>query len=680
MSTDQTSRRALCRAALCLLAIVALFSFPAVAGKKKSKRFKIEPGPVTMSAEEKAYVANPELGMEDIVVFVEESERHDVLAEGREAGQSTIQLDHFLTYHRRYKVLSEDARDDVDITLPTIKEQGALRKFWARVIHPDGTVKELSRDDLETQEIDRVGGRRRSVLKAALPGVEVGSVIDWGYEVHNEFWSYPEPEPIQEEWPTLLRRHRWRPFQGLNAAYFVSGPKDAEIEIDSSLKGIVIVAENLPPVEREPYMPPALEARVHFVPYYTDSKGNRKQFWDSKAREFANELSGWCGSAKARRELLAMTGMAAEAGTRDKLEQLYGWMGANIANRDYTSADERASLAALEKAEPRNKSASDVMQRRRGTTRDIAKTYACLARTIGARAGAIMAVDRDERYLHLEIESEYQFSRMLIELTVPGEQPFMVAPGNPIPFGDLPWWVTGMSALKAGDKGAAVAKVPVLRAEQTELTSVAELSFIDENEAVEVQWSRMGTGQYGYSRARLRSLAPKDREDSLLRRCGNSEDFEVETAESGGLVAWLGEYELSCMGELVGAGIEDGAGRVSASFRGPWLKSPLSLDPGERKQRLIFNYPWSASEEIYVHAPEGYKPAGAPAPVHVDSQLGGYHLEIEVIDTGYVVRRRLIQKLPMLKAQYYQHLASFIQQVKRADETPLEFVRDGGAG
>lgn len=657
---------------LCLLSVF-VFATSTVLAKRAKNKLDIEPGPTTMSLAEKAIVAEPDKGIEHAVILVEESSRDDTFGSG-----------YRLAYHLRAKILSNEARDLGDITVPLVEELGTLSKFWAVVIKPDGTMQKFGKGLLKRQTIAEVQGYTATMLKAALPGVEPGCVIDFGYKLSNSMWFPADPVALQRDWPVRLIRYRWRPYQEWPAAYFITGPEDFAVDIDQSKSAILITAKNVPPHKDEKYSPPEFEVRPHFVPYYRRSNKAGIDYWHETSLRDEEELKDFCGSSSKRKKALAEIGIPTDLDLERKTRFLYDWILENIDNPSFRTAEEEAE-AALKKLKTRVvpvEELRDLLKQRRGSRRQITLTFTGLARELGAEAHIVKAVDRTRRYFKPGMLSQQQFSVSFVELRLPGagtDEPLRLDPADAMPYGQLPWWITGLTGIRSTPKGAETAKIPMSGHDQNRIVTRTTIEFIDDNETMAVNWSRRATGQALLSRRRsLREMAPDKLDERLRELCGEDARFEVDSATTGDLKPLAGGYELTCSGERFTAGLDEDTDKYLFSFDGQWIRSVLDLDPGPRAQQVNLPYCWTEQNEILVQAPVGFAPGQAPKPVKLDNPFGRYSLTARKSEDGYLIRREYVVKRPVIAAQHYPALAEFLEAIRQADDIDLEFVRTAG--
>jgi hypothetical protein len=648
------------------LYIVVLLSSLSLNAADQTK-INIEPGPLTMSAEERSITANPEQGAEHGVILIEETDRNEDMSLANE-----------VTYHMRAKILSNEGRSLADITIPFNSEDSKLKEWWARTILPDGEVLELAKDELEEQILAELSSGDYAVLKGTLPGVVPGCVIDYGYRVRVEGFISPPPIKLQRAWPVKELRYRWKPWGEKSSAYFLVGGDRVDIDIEQHRSAFLIRARDISPVVEEPHMPPDAVVRAGLYLYYTDAENDDiQEYWKNLAKLVERWTKDFYGSRSLRRSTIEAAAVPADADLQAKLRHLYDWLEKNIENTSLRSAEEDEAAAAADEKEP--ESAKQVMKLSRADSIQIAQLFVGLARELGAEANIVLAVDRTENYWQPQMRSLDQFAAFLVGLQLPGDaegSALVIAPGSGLPYGQVPWWLSGVRSLMATEDGAETVFIPVTKPTQNVYQSAVEVSFVEDNEIIEIDWSQSGTGQAGYSeKRRLRGRTAENRDKRLRKLCGESADLEVVSAESPGLETLAGGYQLSCTCEVLVSGVDEAEETFRYQFSGPWIRELPDLTAENRVHQVTFNYPYVVNTAIDIEAPEGFVPRGAPAPISIDSPLGNYRLSITETPTGYRVERMMALSILGIKAEGYPFLLRHLNAIRQADRTELVFER-----
>ncbi len=632
----------------------------------------VRPGAKVMSAEEKAITADPEKGIEHAVILIEQTERDDTTSGG-----------YRLKYHLRAKILSSEARSLGDITVPIYRETGNVRKFWAYVIKPDGSVKEIGKKGLKKQVVTESNRSKLTALKTALPEIEPGCVIDYGFDILVGIFLPPRPVALQRSWPVREVHYRWLPYPGWSAGYYTT--KDDRVEVKRGKDKILVSAYDLPPRPDEPNMPPVREVGIYLYPYYARSSKAGAAYWNEVAGSTERTLKSFCGSKRKMDKLIAKMEMPASADLPGKLRYAYDWLLEKVTNKSLMTKDERAKWK-IDLEDSRKKrsevvdSALDVLDKGWGTPYQISLLYTGLARALGAEANLVRAVDRTQQYFKPALCSTEQFDSFFVEVTLPSPsgKVYFLDPGDGMPFGQIAWWLTGVTSLKSTPTGAKTLGAPLSRPAQNPVKTKTEITFIDDNEALDVNFSRRASGQAMLlTRRALRNMTPKEREKTLLEYCGNSGDYEVSSAETGDLTALSGDYELKCQGEAIVTGLDEDISTYSFRWDGVWLSALPDFDAGERKTAINFHYLYSKEDELHVVAPEGFEATEPPARINYDSSVLDYQLVVSKSPDGYIVVRKLVLKVPMIKREGYDQFVKLLVKLKQADETPLVFKKIG---
>ncbi|HZE89455.1 MAG TPA: DUF3857 domain-containing protein, partial [Verrucomicrobiae bacterium] len=474
------------RRAPALAAALALSTL--ATGATKPAFAPIVPGAMIMTADEKAIVPDPNAGVEQGVVLVEEIEQDD-----------TGKVDR-TTFHLRAKILSSDARSLGDVSIPLESEIGYVKEWWGRTILSDGTVLELKQSDLKEQIVETT--RRKSVraLKAILPGVAPGCVVDFGWIVWDISQKSLRHVPIQLEWPVRNFRYHWLPPTDHGTGWGITHREGLTIEQAREGLTLVVTGRDLPAVAEEPYMPPGDEGRATLWMYHTSFfSTNAKDFWDTYARGIESQLKTFVSFRPPVDKAMAAMAIPDDADLMTKLRRAYDWLGAHVKDVGFLSAEEDAEAQrALDASKDRL--AGEVLRSGVGSSDEIAWLYVTMARRLGADASLVLAADRSDHYWHPDVKTTSQFDGTLVAVRArgePDEKLVFVSPSSGLPFGEVAWWFTGIPALLVSGRGAHSVVVWDAPAKQNVSDTRVDLSFDAGGEGT-VRWLRSDTGQQGY--------------------------------------------------------------------------------------------------------------------------------------------------------------------------------------
>ena len=324
-------------------------------------------------------------------------------------------------------------------------------------------------------------------FKVAMPGVVPGAVIDYGFVLRTTEFLAPDTVWLQREWPLQLLRYRWAPYARLASGYTcrrVSG-----LDVTPTVKDgkVLVEAKDIRPVADEPMMPPSAESKASAVFYYHPSETTPAVYWEVVAKAVEMENDFFLSKA-AVADLLERAAPPASDAVTPKLRAVYDWLGANIENVT-TRTIEAEELAARAKDRSEEDTARFVMQKRRGESFQIAQLFVGAARKLGAEAWIVLAADRTENYYNPALLDMRQFGWTLVAVRAPDgpqERFVFVAPGSGLPYGEVPWWLTGVNVLVATKDGPLPVPVPASEAAGNVGTTRATVTFSPEGDTASV--------------------------------------------------------------------------------------------------------------------------------------------------------------------------------------------------
>lgn len=574
--------------------LVALLAIAAAAPPSKAARWEIEPGPTTLSAEELAIVADPAAGAQHAVILVDETLRD-------ESDPSYTKI----TYRQRAKVLSSEGRALATITLPFNHQTAQLKDWWARTICPGGAVLELPRKEIKEQEVIRVRRDAERVLRAALPGVEPGCIIDYGYRITVQGVDRFEYIPFQREWPVKLLRYRWNPDAGRAALYHMRRPVNTKLEVTKEENSLLFTGADLIPFKPEPLMPPYDIVRGGATLWYNwrPVPSDANVYWDSVALDQDEMFEKFLGKKPPIAAAIASLGIPPDATLDEKLRAAYDWTLLNIRNRSLLTAEQRAAAEEQDEVEQKEEkkkayafqrkwnSAGDLLDHRDGYRRQINRIFAALARELGAEVDFVLAPDRRLTYWDKVRRSEYQLSDSFLAVRGKGEPAgkwTLLDPGSAMAYGTIPWYLTATMGLRASAGKAHEIPLPYADARTNLLGAQVRLAIEGARGAASVTWSAAGLGQrMSDERLQLRRLAPHERSLELLDFCGHGGDLEITRAEAPGIDSPTASFALDCEGTLVNLPIDRGGSRFFLPIQGPWIAPIPSLTSASRTHPIL---------------------------------------------------------------------------------------------
>jgi hypothetical protein len=133
--------------------------------------------------------------------------------------------------------------------------------------------------------------------------------------------------------------------------------------------------------------------------------------------------------------------------------------------------------------------------------------------------------------------------------------------------------------------------------------------------------------------------------------------------------------ELTCTTERLVRDLDDSIGRFSLAWTGPWMMRAPDLPPGERVHPVVFDYPRVDLVELTIVPPPGFRTSEAPEPTELTGPYGAYRLAVARTGAAVKISRSLTLRHVRVPAEEYDALRAFLDDVRRADDTRVRFLR-----
>lgn len=199
------------------------------------------------------------------------------------------------TRHKRIKILTEKGKDYANIEIPFWHEN-EINDLEAQSFLPNGDDFELDDDNVFEE-----GSEKWKLLKFAIPGVEVGSVFEYKYELFSEYFGYLQPWYFQGK--EFTKRSELKVYKpngfGYNAfktntdihnIEFIESEEWNPFKIGQKIKTFKWIITDLPGIKKEPYMNNLNDYLAHItfqIASFKNQYVNRTYIksWDDIAKE-----------------------------------------------------------------------------------------------------------------------------------------------------------------------------------------------------------------------------------------------------------------------------------------------------------------------------------------------------------------------------------------------------------
>jgi hypothetical protein len=590
--------------------------------------------------------------------------------------------DFYSEHFYRIKIFSDAGKKYADVEIPSTKYFGEVRDIHGKTIHPDGKVIDFDGKVLD-KLIAKAGDAKIQVKTFSLPDVTPGSVIEYTYKISlPAAYLAPADWRVQDAIYTRRAHFVYRPFTGgttatlLWRASHLDNIKPPHRESDGSWAMDVADVAGVP---EEDYMLPLNEVRGRIEFYYTREQhlGDTKQYWDSVAKQWADENEKSIGKRGSIRDLANQLTASADS-PESKLRKFY-FRAQAIHNFDY-DPEKTVQEAEREKAK-KDANVDDVLKRGSATKLNINQFFVALAQAAGYEASITWVRARTRSFFHPEMQDRSELNEALVWVRA-GDKEYYLDPGNPFcPFGMLPWYETFTTTMRPTKQGAVFAETPLTSSDQSIISRNAQFT-LDPDGSISGTFTVRFTGQSAF----VRRLDGRNEDetgrkkiisDEIKNMFPGSTTFELTT-----LTGWeKNDAPLEAVGKVTMPNIATIAGRrvllpVTAFTTGTRQR----FEATKRTQDIYFAYPYSNSDDLTIKLPATLQTATLPKPSAYN--LGKeFHYEIAANqDSGglHVVRKMSVNGV-LYPVDNYGDIRGFYSLAKSSDEQQVVLQTAGSS-
>ncbi len=607
---------------------------------------------------------------------------------------------HFQSYYARIKVLAEKGKELATVELPYVRGSTKITDIKGRTIHSDGTIVPLT-VKVEDLMVTKSGDLQIQRKVFTLPSVEVGSILEYKYEIHYDDNIYSSPEwEIQRPYFIHKAHFQFTPFK----AFMPRGSADTEtsmyltdergrvlssliwwnrlppgIKMQTSVNGSYSIdLADIPPIPDEEYMPP-LNTFLYKLFFYYKAQSDAEHFWPDEGKLWSKDVEKFAEPSKVIKD--AVSGLIAPTDSDlDKARKLYDAVEA-LDNTDYSRVKSASEMKVLKIKEATR--AQDTWQQKSGSSEDIAMLYLAMLRAAGLTAYAIKVVDRDNGVFDPTYLSLSQLDSTLVILSTGGKQ-ILLDPGEKMcPFQTVSWRHSSAGGLGQSDQGVAFSITPAQQYKENVTQRIGDV-YVAAQGDVTGHVSIVMTGQKALH-WRQRALREDDEE---LKKEFDREELDAYVPE--GVEAHVDHFlslndpysNLMAIVNLKGS-----LGTVTAKrmiLPGFFFETRVRVPFVNEEKRLLpvdMRYGDRITDQVTYHLPDGMTVEGAPQ----DSNFSwpGHALLVAkslVQPTQIVIGQTLSLGFTLAKPDEYQDLRGFYQKLAAADQEEVVLTASPAKG
>jgi len=585
--------------------------------------------------------------------------------------------------------VGEDAPWDTDSYQGKV-EIGALE---GRVVHADGTVVPLM--GKPTELLKATKGPRGTETIFTLPGVEVGSVIEYRYQVRYDRYLTAPNWQLQAPYFIHKEHFVFKPSKQFDPALRSSGVSDSslkdphdnvltDIELRPNLPAgktvtrdamgnYLIELTDVPAIPTEPFAPPINLAAYGVYFFYTYTP-DVKDYWQKQMSFWNKALNNYTETTAALQNAVKENVSTSDSAL-DKAKKLYALV-QKLDNLD--GSPDGAPLSGSEFI-PHGK-VETILLNKKGSSNEIAYLYLALVRAAGIKAQAVRVASRSVRAFSAQYMDNVQLDTALIVLNIDGKEIF-VDPGTRMaPFEVLHWAHAGAGAVRLDASNKVETFVTPL--EKNTDNSTLHVGSID----LTPEGTISGTLKIAFIGQRaieLRQLGIKSGADAVKEELNKMIAAQAPQGVQAKVdhVAYLDDpsKQLLAVINVSGSFAKNSAGHlvVPRLFFEAQEKNPFPADK-VRELPIDMRYPAQEQEQITYVLPAGYTLKENPQDANLRwEENAAYQLRTKVAGDSITDARVLARGFTLLDAKDYEQVRDFYQKVVAADQQELVLAGPG---
>jgi hypothetical protein len=601
---------------------------------------------------------------------------------------------HYQSFYARIKVLTEKGKDLATVEIPYMKGTYQITDIKGRTIHSDGTIVPLAgkpEDLLISKTVNKDGETTQFSRRVfTLPSVEVGSILEYFYEVRYDEKHFSSPTwEIQRPYFVHKAHYFFTPFKGFLAGMQNATSMYLEDEHERVLNTLIwtpklpagvgplkadasghynLEVTDVPPIPVEEWMPP-IQSFLYKVNFYYKSSGSAAEFWADDGKLWSKDVDHFAETSKTIRE--AVSGLIAPADSElDKAKKLYKAVQA-LENTDYSRKKSESELKQLKLKNVKH--AEDIWNQKTGSSEEIALLYLAMLRAAGLPAFAMKVVDRQEGTFDINYLSLRQLDDTIVILSSGGKEIYLDPGEKMCPFQTVSWRHSGAGGIRQTAGGREPNVSPIQPYPDNKILRIGDVT-LDSKGAVTGSFRFVMNGQealYWRQRALTSDL------DEVKKQF----DRWIESIFPSGVEAHvesfsaLDDTDKNLIAFVKAQGVLGSATSKRLLLPGFFFETrgghPFVAQ--EKRQEFVdMHFGEVETDQVTYHLPAGLNVESAPQDGKVTWPEHAMLGSKTVPAPGQVtIARSLSRAFTFLKPEEYQDLRGFYQKVAASDQQQL---------
>jgi len=593
----------------------------------------------------------------------------------------------YRNYYARIKVLQEKGKELATVEIPYQKGPFKIEAVQGRTIHSDGTVIPLN---VKPEDIlsAKAGNQQISRMVFTLPSVEVGSILEYSYQLHYDYFASPPSWEFQKQFFVHKARYVYLPLKqfmdGTNNVswngladshgnritsinWWQNLPPGVEMKTEANIRYAINLTD-VPPIPQEDWMPPLHSALYQLNFYYLADYGG-VDYWISASKHWSKDVDHFAEPTGVIRAAVAGVISPGDSDL-DKAKKLYNAVQA-LDNTDFSRTKTESERKQLNLKD--TKRAEDVWNQKSGSSNEIALLYLAMLRAAGLTAYEAKVVDRRLATFNLGYLNFDQLDDDVVLLSTGGNE-IVLDPGEKMcPFQTVHWRHSGAGGVRQTDKEPKPYATPFQMYNTNPLVRVGDVT-LDPHGSVDGTFRFVMTGQEAIH---WRQLALRTDADETKKQF----DQWLSTIEPEGADARLDHFlalddpnvNLVAIVKVKGnPGSATSKRLLLPGFFFATRGSHPFVDQEKRLSLVDMHYADQVTDQIVYHLPAGYTVEGTPQDAKTPWEgHAALIVKTKVEPTQVTIVRQLARAFTILKPEEYQDLRGFYQKVATSDQQQL---------
>ncbi len=574
--------------------------------------------------------------------------------------------------YARLKVLTEKGKEAATIQITYPAGELNIGGIRGRTIHPDGTIVPLNVKPEDLLDV-KSGDYRLQRKVFTLPSVEVGSILEYAYQVRDT-WEAPTWW-VQRKFFAHKEHFLFTPIDAdfFNLIWWPNLPQGTMVKKDVGGRFNLDVTD-IPPAPDEEWMPP-IDSVLYKVRFYYASRYHSldvDDYWKDGAQEWSKDIDKFAEPTKAIHD--AVNSLVAPSDSDlDKAKKIYAAVQA-LDNTEFTRAKSESERRQLRLKEP--KRAEDTWNQKSGNRQEIALLYLAMLRAAGLTAYAMQVVNRDLGVFDASFMSLWQLDDDVVILSTGGKE-IVLDPGEKMcPFGIVNWKHSHAEGLRQSADGPGRAVTPTQVFGANTIKRSGDL-MVDPHGAITGTLQIVMVGQEALA---WRQTALEVDAVELKKQFDRDLGQVVPEGVEAHIDHFLGlddvDSLLMAVVKVTGTlGTATSKRLILPGFFFETREPEPFVNEGTRLERIDMHFASQITDQLTYDLPPGAAVEGTPQ----DTKVAWADRAIYIVKTksdgeGITVARVLARAFDEAKPEDYQDLRGFYQKVAAADQGQLVFT------